>query len=193
MLLGEKMSVLQDLLSEFTDLSDSTSVYNSIVDKNTRVVVYNGEQSIAAIEKIYGTEFAITLVVTLQAVLDGLIANGDTTTAAYLSIYFDRVTRGIGLNFADDTVQARLDTLVLYLTQDVVNKLKAMGAVYKSLWEIKTGEPEPTLEEVQAAVIVELNRRATLTWINYVKNGILSNNGNGKSVAELKALIQEYN
>ncbi len=174
------MTTLEQLINQFSDLSNDEAVYN-------------GEQSIAAIEKVYGTEFAITLVVTLQAVLDGLIANGDTTTAAYLSIYFDRVTRGIGLNFADDTVQARLDTLVPYLTQDVVDKLKAMGSIYKSKWEIKTGEPEPTLEEVQAAVTVEINRRAILTWINYVKNGILSNNGNGKSIVELKALIEEYN
>lgn len=187
------MTLLQTLVSEITDLSNAETVYNSIVDKTTKVVVYNGEQSIAAIEKIYGTEFAITLVVTLQGVLDGLIAGGDTTTAAYLSIYFDRVTRGIGLNFADDTVQARLDTLVPYLTQDVVDKLKAMGTLYKSKWEINNGGTEPTLEEVQIAVAAEIENRSILSWVNYVKNGILSNNGNGKSISELKALIAEYN
>ena len=185
------MTTLEQLVNQSTDLSNSEDVYHSIIDKTTKVIVYDGEQSIAAIEKKYGTEFAITLVVTLQAVLDGLIANGDTTTAAYLSIYFDRVTRGVGLNFADDTVQTRLDTLVPYLTQDVVDKLKVMGSVYKSKWELNSNESEPTLEEVQSAIQNILNRRETGAYWSRVLAVVNPMIDAGNTTAEIKVAAAE--
>lgn len=185
------MTTLELLISQISNLSSSEDVYTELTAKTNKVIIYNGEQSIAAIEKIYGTEFAITLVVTLQAVLDGLIVNGDTTNAAYLSIYFDRVTRGVGLNFADDTVQARLDTLVPYLTQDVVNKLKAMGSVYKSKWELNSNEPEPTLEEVQSTIQNILNRREAGAYWSRVLAVVNPMLDSGNTATEIKAAAAE--
>lgn len=187
------MTTLQTLISQISNLSDATSVYHELVDKIQKTIVYTGPQSIASIEKTYGSEFAVMLVAGMKAVLAGLRETGtaqNIATADYLSIYFDRVTLGDGLDFSDDSVRLRLDILVPYLGQDVVDKLKALGSVMKSKWELNSQDIEPTLAEVQAAVQVELSRRATKEWVSYVK-AILANDGNGKTISELKALIAE--
>lgn len=185
--------MLSQLIAEINDLSDATIVLAALTEKNVRTIVYSGPQSIAAAEAAYGQEFTITLLAAMNQTLEYLNANQQQYMAQYLKVYFDRFTIGTGLDFSDVIISSQLDGMVSFLTQDVVDKLKALGAVYKSRWELHTNDPEPTLEEVQTAINAELSKRNTKRWSSYVKNGILSNDGNGKSVDELKALIAEYN
>ena len=192
--LEDIMSILSELISKYTDLSDVDFITHDILDKVIPVVIYDGDQSIAAIEKVYGQQFAISLVVGMKNILAGLRANGTSTdiaTADYLSIYFDRVTVGSGLNFADQTVQDRLDGLALYLTQPVIEKLKALGMVKKSKWEITTSEPEPTQEEISAAVTnLTIKRDAGVYWsrVLAVVNPMIDA---GNSAQEIKIAASE--
>lgn len=187
------MTILSTLVSEIADLSDAEVVLAALTDKNVRVVIYEGPQSIAAAEAAYGAEFTMTVLVGMSQTLDFLNNNGQAPMAQYLKVYFDRFTLGSGLNFADNSVRAQLDSMVSFLTQDVVDKLKDLGVIYKSRWELHTSDPEPTLEEVQAEIENVLIERHRKDWVAYVKNGILSNDGNGKSIEELKGLIMERN
>lgn len=184
------MTTLESLVSQFADLSSPELVYSAITENSVKEIVYKGEQSIAAIEKAYGIEFAISLMVTMNTVIAQL-NNIDQNQAQYLDVYFDRLKYGIGLDFSDDAVQNQLTSLTPLFGADIVNKLKAMGVVYKSKWKQTTNEPTPTLEEVIVAIENENEKRHRIAWIEYVKNGILSNNGNGKTIAELKQLIAE--
>jgi len=185
------MSILKKLVSEITNLSDANSVLSELTTKNIKQIVYSGPQSIAAVEKAYGSVFTITLIQGMKLILEQLISSGDVIQANYLEIYFDRFKYGVGLDFSDDDVRSKLDSLAPYFGQDVVDKLKALGVNYKSKWEINTDAAEPTLEQVEEALNGEITERNRVIWISYVKDGILSNNGNGKSINELKALIAE--
>lgn len=189
------MTTLQTLISSLTDLSNPQAIYSDITTKNVEKVVGNKDTDIRGIEFVYGREFTIELLAGMENIVAAVTASGDLSSAKYLQIQFDRLITGTGQNFSDRFVRKQLDDLVLagLLPALAAEKLKNLGIVMESKWSQITTEPEPTLEEVDAAVAFEVSNRNILSWVNYVKNGILSNNGNGKSIAELKALIQEYN
>lgn len=185
------MTVLESLIAKRQNLSDPAAILAEMTEKNIKTIVTAGPISIAGVEKVYGVEFTIPLLMGMKEVLTTLRSAGELTQAEYLEVYFDRLKYGAGLDFSDDAVRLKLDSLIPLFGADTINKLKDLGAVYKSEWEIYGGATEPTLDEVQTAVtnrLAEINKTA---WIEYVKNGILSNNGNGKTVAELKQLIAE--
>lgn len=184
------MTNLQKLVSELENISSAEVVLYRLTIKDIESV-NNTSQSVAAVENLYGQEFSITLIASMSAAIDYFNTN-NLAAANYLKIYFDRFTIGVGLDFSNELVRNQLDMLVPFLTQDVVDKLKLMGKIVNSKWSLITTDPEPTLEEVAVVVAAEQVKRQIISWVNYVRNGILGNNGNGKSIEELKILIAEF-
>jgi len=182
------MSTLSDYIAQLSNLSDFKTIKSNLLDKTKEVIVNDKEQSIAAVENTYGQEFTVGLINGMSTVLNFV----PDVQKEYLRIYFDRFTKGIGLNFSNPLVRTQLDSLSPLLGDEVVTKLKALGIILKSQWEILTSEEEPTDEAIQSAIDTEVEKRDIKRWVNYVKNGLLANNGNGKTIQELKALIQEY-
>ena len=183
---------LRLLVSKQANISDAQTVFDALTNKSITKIFYQGDQSIAAIERAYGPEFVIQLIAGMSTTIAAMQAGStqDQALAAYLSIYFKRLTEGNGLDFSSDNVRTRFDSLVGVLTQDVVNKLKDLGSIQVSLWEQNSTDPEPSLDDVTEAVIAEQQVRSIRSWVSYVK-AILANDGNGKTIAELKALIAE--
>lgn len=147
------MSILQDIITTYLDLSDSTFIYNDIVTKNIETVTNLSDIDIRMIEDTYGRTFVTNLLTEEQ--LDWFESQG-------------------------------------LLSAEVVTSLRTLNITMESKWSQLTDDADPTLEQVEEAIQNEIVIRQQHSWIDYVKNGILSNYGSGKSIGELKALINEY-
>lgn len=188
------MAVLQDIISTYTDLSNPSLIYSDIVTKNIKTIINPNDIDIRRIEDTYGRTFVTNLLTAMDNIVIFIRANVDEVSATYLETQFERLVKGSGQNFSNDKVREQLDQFQSFqlLTPEVVADLKALAVVMESKWSQLTNDLEPTLEQVQIAVENEIAERQRLSWIAYVKNGILANNGNGKTIAELKALLNEY-
>lgn len=100
---------------------------------------------------------------------------------------------GKGIDFSSEVTQAALESLRPVLG-DQVDALKAIGIRNISPYQYAGFSGTVTVEEIAAAraELVAAAAAATIgNWCDYVR-AILANNGNGKSISELKALIAEY-
>ena len=99
-----------------------------------------------------------------------------------------------GIDFSLEESQTMLTQLVPVLGQEAVANLKAIGICPISEYQDAGFEgvlTEQEVADVRAEIAATATAAAIQTWCGQVR-AILANDGNGKTIQELKALIAEY-
>ena len=186
------MTTLQTLVSSFSDLSNANAIHEHITSKNIKRVVGNKDVDIRGIEFVYGRDFTIGLLADMENILAAVTASGDTASAKYLKIQFDRLIGGTGQNFSDAMVRKQLDDLVSagLLPAISAQKLKAIGVKLESQWEQVSTQQEPSLEDVELAITEILKRREAGAYWSRVLALVNPMIDAGNTATEIKAAAE---